>query len=50
MVDLNATALDVNISGMLYVFNNGVACVVCLVYGLRWPIGCAGSGGNDGIT
>lgn len=33
-----------------YVFEIGVACVVCLVYGLRCPMGCAGSGGNDGIT
>lgn len=49
-VNLIAAALDVNISGMLYVFENGGACVVNLVYGLKCPIGCAGSGGNDGIT
>lgn len=50
MDDSTAAALDVIIFGMLYAFVDGVACVVCLVYGLRCPIGCAGSGGNDGIT
>lgn len=48
--DSTAAVLDINIFGMLFVFENGVACVVCLVYGLRCPIGCDGSGGNVGIT
>lgn len=43
--DSAAAALDGK-----YVFEIGVACVVRLMYGLRCPIGCAGSGGNDGIT